>query len=284
MNIRHPVKWRNHLSVFLKGICMGVADLVPGISGGTIALITGIYDQLIHNVHVFFHKNTRRFHLKGYWQNIIHLEYGFLIPLALGIGTALLLGSHVVEDLITNYPAPVYSFFLGIILASVHWLMKGLERKHTHWIAFGISVAIGVGIALLGVGLERTSSSWWLIMLMGAVAIPALVLPGISGSYILLVLGHYTLTVRALKTLDFTYLAFFGIGALAGLALLSKFLKHLLTNHRSITLFSLAGLMLGATINPLFNIMEASPGILAFILFLLGLGTFWILQKAASLA
>lgn len=283
------IKVKRMFSYFIRGLFMGVADLIPGISGATIALISGIYEKLIENMHTLFHKNSKRLHLRGYWQNISQLEFGFLVPLGLGMGSMIILGSHIIPNLINQYPGPVFGLFLGIILSSALWLYKQVPiKERAHWIAFGLALLAGVGFAFLGEGLERTVASYPLLFLVGMAAFSAMILPGISGSYVLLIFGHYTLVLHAISSFDIMTLFVFGLGGLFGLFTMSKALHHLFERYKGIAIFSLTGLMIGAAWRPLDIVVQnsqTSPAIISSVLFfLVGIGLFWLLSFAQEVA
>lgn len=225
---------------------MGVADVIPGVSGGTMALIMGIYEELIHAITQFSRKNlyARVFSGKlGAAFGQVHL--GFLVALVLGIGTAILSLAGVLEHLLETQPVRVFSFFFGLILASV-WVVGKLVRV---WNAGTVtSFLVGTALAFVIVGLTptQTPEAAWFIFLSGAIAICALILPGISGSFILLLLGKYEFVLGAVNDRNLGVILVFALGAAVGLLGFAKILNWLLTNYYDILIALLCGFMLGS--------------------------------------
>jgi len=227
---------------------MGTADVIPGVSGGTIALITGIYERLIHAIS----KIDFRFILyllegdiKSFKENIKkEIDFQLFVPLLLGIGLAILTMSKVISFLLVNYTALTYAFFFGLILASANFVYKHVDAFSLKNIVFLI---IGFIFALLFVGLNpiQANHSLPVIFLSGTVAICAMILPGISGAFILLLLNQYEYMIKILNNFQVLEIITFGFGALIGILSFSRILDFLLNNHKSITMAFLVGLMLG---------------------------------------
>ena len=232
---------------------MGAADVVPGVSGGTIAFISGIYDTLLNAIRSFNAKALQllfAFKLKELWQ---HLNGTFLAVLLSGIATSIILFARVVLYLMEAHPIFLWSFFLGLVLASA--LLVG--RKIQRWNApVVLSLAIGTALAYyitVAVPID-TPAEWWFIFLSGAIAICAMILPGISGSFILLLLGKYHFILSTVK--DLTQLKFsaegiitivcFATGCVTGLLSFSHLLNWLLKRHYDLTVALLTGFMLGS--------------------------------------
>jgi len=234
--------------IFLRGLFMGTADVIPGVSGGTIALITGIYERLIHAIS----KIDFRFILyllegdiKSFKENIKkEIDFQLFVPLLLGIGLAILTMSKVISFLLVNYTALTYAFFFGLILASANFVYKHVDAFSLKNIVFLI---IGFIFALLFVGLNpiQANHSLPVIFLSGTVAICAMILPGISGAFILLLLNQYEYMIKILNNFQVLEIITFGFGALIGILSFSRILDFLLNNHKSITMAFLVGLMLG---------------------------------------
>ncbi|MBN2140956.1 MAG: DUF368 domain-containing protein [Desulfovibrionaceae bacterium] len=228
---------------------MGVADIIPGVSGGTIAFITGIYDQLVDAVRSFdleFAARLARLDLAG---ALARVHARFLAPLVAGIAVALLCMARLMSYLLERHPIPVWAFFFGLIAASV--LVVG--RRVGAWgpvnallLLFG---AVG-SFLLVGLVPVSTPEAFWFVFLSGALAICAMILPGISGAFVLLLIGKYGFITKALKNplaLDnLLILAVFGCGAVAGLACFSRLLHYLLKKWHGPTISLLTGFMLGA--------------------------------------
>jgi putative membrane protein len=237
------------LVLALKGFAMGCADIVPGVSGGTIAFITNVYDPLIRALKSFdsaFARRLLRLDLPGALA-VSHLR--FLLPLGLGILTALMLASRMIHSLLADYPVLVWSFFFGLIAASI--VVVGRRVKRPGW---GCAAALAGG-ALFAYGLVglipvATPETWWFIMFSGALAICAMILPGISGAFILLLLGKYEYITRTLKNpfaLDnFLVIVLFAGGCVLGLLGFSRLLDRILSRRHDATVSALTGFMAGA--------------------------------------
>ncbi|MCA6077960.1 DUF368 domain-containing protein [Fulvivirga sedimenti] len=236
---------RNTLLIFLKGMGMGGADVVPGVSGGTIALIAGIYERLlnaIRSVDMDALKLLLRFQLKELWTKI---DGAFLLPLLLGILTSLLTLARLIKYLMSDHPIPLWSFFFGLILISAFWVLKEIKQWKAGTVIFLIA---GVIIAFLITTLTpaETPEAYWFIFLSGAIAICAMILPGISGSFILLILGKYEYILEALNERDFVTIGIFALGCLTGLLSFSRVVSWLLRHYHNATIALLAGFMLGS--------------------------------------
>ncbi|WP_438463379.1 DUF368 domain-containing protein [Marinomonas sp. PE14-40] len=235
-------KW---VKIYFSGIFMGAADIVPGVSGGTIAFILGVYERLIsalsgvnkESIQLLFNGD-----IKGLWK---HFDASFLLVLGIGILTSLVALSGAISYALEFYPRYLASFFLGLILASAALLSKDLPKlqtKHLMMILFGC--CFGVLVSLLSP--TNINVTPLMIILSGMIAICAMLLPGISGSFILLMLGMYGPVLLAIKNLELNVLVLFASGALLGLLTFSKLLKYLMTYFREITISFLIGVMLGS--------------------------------------
>lgn len=228
---------------------MGSADIVPGVSGGTIALITGIYAHLVEaisNIKFGFIKPLFKGDFKGFWNQMLEeIDFKFFIPLILGIGVAFLTLAKVVTFCMDNYTAWTYSFFLGLIIASAVILFKKLNEINLKNILFAILGAV-LTYAFVSLNPIAANHSLIVIFISGIIAICAMILPGISGSFLLLLLGQYKYMLNALHQLHFTEIIVFVVGALIGILGFSKILNYLLKNHDKITMAFLIGVMLGS--------------------------------------
>lgn len=235
-------KW---VKIYFSGIFMGAADIVPGVSGGTIAFILGVYERLISALSGVNKKSIQllfKGDIKGLWK---HFDASFLLVLGIGILTSLVALSGAISYALEFYPRYLASFFLGLILASAALLSKDLPKlqtKHLMMILFGC--CFGVLVSLLSP--TNINVTPLMIILSGMIAICAMLLPGISGSFILLMLGMYGPVLLAIKNLELNVLALFASGALLGLLTFSKLLKYLMTYFREITISFLIGVMLGS--------------------------------------
>ncbi|HSK93995.1 MAG TPA: DUF368 domain-containing protein [Candidatus Angelobacter sp.] len=231
-----------------QGLAMGSADVVPGVSGGTVALVVGIYERLIHSIRAgasgLF--AAVRLDLAGARRRLGEVEWGLVLPLGIGIVTALYIGSRFVPHLLETYPVQVRALFFGLILGS---LVIPLRRmRHIGMAELGV-MAVAAVAAFLLVGLpprEIADPPLPLVFGFAAIAICAMILPGVSGAFLLLVLGIYEPTLRALSSLDLPYVAVFVAGAAVGLGLFSKLLEWLLEHHHEWTMAALVGLMAGS--------------------------------------
>ena len=235
--------------IFIRGILMGSADIVPGVSGGTIALITGIYAHLVEaisNIKFGFVKPLLKADLKGFWAQFLdEIDFKFFIPLLLGIGVAFLTLAKVVTYCMDVHTALTYSFFLGLIIASAVVLFKKIDKINIKHILFAV---VGFILTYIFVSLNPIAANHSLIVLFlsGMIAICAMILPGISGSFLLLLLGQYKYLLNSLHTLNFTEIIVFVVGALIGILGFSKILNYLLKNHEEVTMAFLIGVMLGS--------------------------------------
>jgi putative membrane protein len=237
-----------HLTDVLRGFLMGCAEVVPGISGGTVALIVGIYDRLLGSmsaavklaVAILRRDAPAR---RAAWAEI---DFRLLIPLLAGMAVALLIGARVIPPLLERYPEGSSALFFGLILGSlvVPWRMWE-QRRGGHWPV--LLVATLLAFLLTGIPeREIADPAKPAVFFAAAIAICALTLPGVSGSYLLLAMGLYAPTLAAVDNRDIGYLAVFAAGALVGLALFARTLSHLLLHHRNVTVAALLGLMIGS--------------------------------------
>ncbi len=235
--------------IFIRGILMGSADIVPGVSGGTIALITGIYAHLVEaisNIKFGFVKPLLKADLKGFWAQLLdEIDFKFFIPLILGIGVAFLTLAKVVTYCMDVHTALTYSFFLGLIIASAVILFRKIDKINIKHILFAV---IGFILTYIFVSLNPIAANHSLVVLFlsGMIAICAMILPGISGSFLLLLLGQYKYMLNALHTLNIVEIIVFVVGAAIGILGFSKILNYLLKNHEEVTMAFLIGVMLGS--------------------------------------
>lgn len=241
---------REQLIIVLKGFAMGIADIVPGVSGGTVAFITGIYDQLlesISSVNKDFVKLLLSFKIK---QALIHIQFQFLFPLLVGIFSAILLMSKLMHYLIHDHPVHTWSIFFGLIAASILFISKQIKNKQLPKNLAMITVGAVTGYLIVSLIPVEMDHSLLNIFLAGAIAICAMILPGISGSFILLILGKYAFVTGALKS-PFTdnhliVIGIFCIGCLVGILSFSKVLNWLLKHFHNLMMCFLTGFMIGS--------------------------------------
>lgn len=246
--IRFP-KMKNSLLIFLKGSLMGICDLIPGISGGTIAFITGIYERLINAIKGFSIETfrTRKFD---------KLDLGFLIVLFLGIIFAILLGSRVVKFLLEDYFVYTLAFFIGLILGSSKIIFNHIKNHKMNNMLFGL-IGLIVGIALSFLVPLEVSPSLGYVFLGGFIGISAMFLPGISGAFILLIMGLYEFIIGVLHDPigNVVFLITFLIGAILGAMFISHLVSYLFKKDKCKTLYFLLGLVVGALSIPVRRIL-----------------------------
>ncbi|WP_412061929.1 DUF368 domain-containing protein [Rubrivirga sp. IMCC45206] len=234
---------------YLQGLLMGGADIIPGVSGGTMALIVGVYKALINAIGEAFSAvlTLARGRFRDGFAQMRALEWGLLLPLAAGIFTAIGIGSLFVPELLERYPVECRALFFGLVGASlvVPWRER---RTHQNWHV--AAAVVGAVVAFVLVGLPRSGDAadpgFFRIAGTAAVAINAMILPGVSGAFLLEVFGLYRTTLEALRSLDVAYVATFALGAGLGLGLAAKGLSWLLDRYHDLTMTVLVGLLAGS--------------------------------------
>ena len=249
MGLRRGHNIRESLTHVVQGLLMGAADIVPGVSGGTIAFIVGIYPRLITAISHGFAMLTSL--AKGrpgeMRRHGAHLEWGLVIPLAAGIGAALLVGAKVIPILLETWPHQTLGLFLGLVAGSVGAPWKRIERKNMAVLCM-VVVACGAAFLLTGISTsgDALAPSGIRVFLSAAASICAMILPGVSGAFLLKAMGMYEVTLHALNDGNIGYIALFAGGAVTGLGLFSRLLNHLLKRYGDLTMAALVGLMIGA--------------------------------------
>lgn len=237
--------FKSHLVVYLKGVAMGAADVVPGVSGGTVAFITGIYEKLVESIKSIEPRAVRLLFKEGpaaFWD---HINGTFLLVLALGVGTSIVTLARVITDLLDKQPELLWSFFFGLILVSSIYA----GRRIKNWGAVNIGVLlIGgvVGYLITVLAPARLEPDNLTLFVAGAIAICAMILPGISGSFILLMMGLYGHVIGAIKDFQLSVLGLFAAGAVTGLLGFSHLLSWLLKRYHDTTMALLTGFMVGS--------------------------------------
>lgn len=236
---------KDYTLLYLKGLGMGAADIVPGVSGGTIAFITGIYEELLDSIKSFnldALQLLREFQFRAFWK---HINGTFLLVLLAGIFTSILSLARVVTWLLEYYPIQLWSFFFGLIIISAILVTKEI-RKWNAAVVFagvlGIAIAYYITIATPA----ETPDALWFVFLAGALAICAMILPGISGSFILLLLVKYEFILTALKELNIAVILVFGTGCVVGLLSFARLVSWLLDRYYNVAVALLAGFMIGS--------------------------------------
>jgi len=235
------------LLIAAKGVAMGAADVVPGVSGGTIALLTGIYPRLIDAItglNIQSLKMLFKGNIKGFWQSI---DGSFILPLLMGIALAFALLAHPIKFAIANHPIPTWSFFFGLIIASAVLIIQHMPNKKTInylWLIPGIAFGYYIG-SLSHIPFPSSQTA---VFIAGMLAICAMILPGISGSFILVLLGMYQILITAVAERELLILLIFIGGAIIGLLFFSRIIKWTLHHFYQQALFFLSGLMLGSLV------------------------------------
>lgn len=224
---------------------MGAADIVPGVSGGSIALIAGIYQELLDSINSFSIENLKLLthgELKRFYKSV---NGSFLLSLLLGILTSIFVLSSLITYLMSDHPIPLWSFFTGLILVSAFLILKEIKRWH---LGVVLAVVIGTAIAWWVTNLPPTTTpdALWFTFISGSIAICAMILPGISGSFILLIMGQYEGILQAVTERNFLKLFVFAAGCVVGILSFSRVVSWLLKKYRSATIGLLSGFMLGS--------------------------------------
>lgn len=240
----------------IRGALIGVVETIPGISGGTVALVVGIYQQLIESASALIRWGIslvrgRSDEARQYWEQV---SWRLLIPLGIGMVAAVFTVAGPVADLVETYPEQMRSLFFGMVAASVlvpllmvrddvQYQRKALGWRHLWLFIAGAVITFGI---LSLPGTTTLEPHWYVVMPAAAIAVSALVLPGLSGSLILLTVGLYEPTLRAVEALDVGYLAVFMAGLILGAIVIVQLMKWLLDHHHAVTLLILSGVMIGA--------------------------------------
>ena len=238
-------KKKNYLLLVLRGCAMGAADVIPGVSGGSIAFITGIYEELINSIRSVDLQALRllvTLKFKEFWK---HINGNFLISVVAGIAISIFSLAKLMTYLLNTHPLYVWSFFFGLIIASALLVSKEVKK----WDLFSITsmiVGIVIGYTITVLTPTSTPETWWFILLSGAIAICAMILPGISGAFILLLLGKYEYIITAVSEFNIGILLIFLVGAVAGIISFSHLLSWLLKNYHGMTVALLTGFMVGS--------------------------------------
>ena len=237
--------FRDYIVLGVKGFCMGASDVVPGVSGGTMAFILGIYEELIDAIKSFDLKGLQFLVTLKFRPLLDRISWQFLLAVGIGILAAIFSLSKLLSWLLQNRPIFIWSFFLGLILASVLSVSRRVEAwRILTWLCL-VGGTLG-SYFLVGLVPVATPNDYWFLFLCGAVAICAMILPGISGSYILVLLGKYQYVLDAVNYRDFLVLGLVAAGACVGIIAFSRILGWLLKNYHDLMVATLTGLMIGS--------------------------------------
>lgn len=242
---------------FLRGFLMGSADVVPGVSGGTIAVLVGIYERLVHAISMASKAlgNVLRLRFREAGQRLREIDWGLILPLVIGIGVAIFTLAGVISTLLEDYPEAMAGVFTGLVAASAWVAWRMIRRPDGTSLAIAAVVAVGFFLLLGLKGGAVADPSWLVIFGAGAVAICAMILPGISGSFLLLMLGMYDFIISAVDGRDFPVLGVFALGCLIGIALFSQVLDWALARYHDIVVAAMVGLLIGS-----FRVLWPWPG------------------------
>ncbi len=248
-------KFKDYIMIGVKGACMGAADVIPGVSGGTIAFIMGIYDEFVGSIASINSEAVRKLfkgEFRAFWK---HINGNFLLSIVLGIGVSVITLAGLMQILLNDYPIQTWAFFFGLIVASSIFILRGISGWKVREALF-LVVGVILGIVVCTLSPTQTPDGLWFIFLSGAIAICAMVLPGISGSFILLILGKYQFIMSTISDFvsgvdmgrNLIILIVFILGAVTGILSFSKFLHWLLARWHKETLIVLAGFIIGSLV------------------------------------
>ncbi len=244
-SVSQPKTVRDYLSISARGFLMGSADVVPGVSGGTVAFVVGIYEALIDAINAVNLEFARRL-LKGQWRAAFaDFPWRFLLALGIGIGVAVLTMAHFLSWALTHYETYVWGFFFGLVVASIVLVLRRVRR----WTPAAVLLLLAFTAAmywLVGVTPHEMPHTPLFLFFSGALAICAMILPGISGAFILVLLGQYHYVLEAVVTQDWPTLVIVAAGCAVGLLLFARVLKWLFSYHHDLTVAALIGLMIGS--------------------------------------
>ncbi len=234
-----------YLLITLKGVAMGAADVVPGVSGGTIAFISGIYVELIESINQINFSLFKTLHQKGvnaFWKQA---NANFLLALLTGIVISVISLAKGISWLLLNKPVLLWSFFFGLVVASIYFVGKSIEKRNAAAIVMLI-IGAAFAYAITTLPASENTDSLPYLFFSGALAICAMILPGISGAFVLVLLGSYNVILEAVHERELKIIAAVGLGAIFGLLSFARVLKWMFSNYKDLTLAVLTGFMLGS--------------------------------------
>jgi putative membrane protein len=236
---------KNYLILILKGMGMGAADVVPGVSGGTIAFITGIYEELVFSIKSVNLQAVKLFFSGKFSEFWKHINGTFLLSVVLGIGISVFSLAKLLEYLLNHFPIMVWSFFFGLIIASTIYVARTIKKWNAGTAIAGIA-GIVIAYFITVISPAEANTTWWFIFLSGSIAICAMILPGISGSFILVLLGMYKFILSAVGNFELAIILTFLAGAVVGIIAFSNILSWFLKHFHNLTIAVLAGFMVGS--------------------------------------
>ena len=249
----------NRFKLFFKGMLMGVAEIIPGVSGGTIAFITGIYEELIESIKSINSNGIKlllSLQFKKFWN---HINGQFLMTLLFGMVFSILFLSRIIEFLLTDHPFKIWGFFFGLIIASIFIIQKSIKNKKFNLLVFffvGLFLASYISLTAP----SESSEESWFVFLSGALAISAMILPGISGSFILVFISKYEFILNALNTFELSILGIFLAGCVVGLLTFSRALSYLFRKFNDPIISLLMGFLAGSLIKiwPFYEVLDTN--------------------------
>ena len=237
---------KEYINYFFKGIAVGVANIIPGVSGGTIALITGIFERLINAIKAF-DITAARLLFTGKWKAFARkTDFYFLLTLFVGIAIAIISLARVFDYLFRDYPVYIWSYFFGLVLASIYFVAKTIDRwNFVIILLFIIGTVFAIFVSLINPAAEN--SNFWYLFLCGIVAICSMILPGLSGSFVLILMGNYELVaIQAINNRELSILLPVALGAIIGLIAFSHLLSWVFKKYKNQTIAILTGFILGS--------------------------------------
>ena len=306
-------RFKDYASLFFKGMGMGAANVIPGVSGGTIALITGIFEELIDSIKSFDIAALKLILGGKFRKFAIHVHLNFLLAVFLGIGISILSVAKIFEYLFANFPVYIWSYFFGLILASVYFVGKTVKKWSLRVVAVFIAGTVAaIVITILNPATENEGILY--LFICGIVAVCSMILPGLSGSFVLILMGNYELVmIKAVTSFRLNILIPVGVGAAVGLIAFSHFLSWIFKKYRDETIAVLTGFILGSLAilwpwkEPVFktdiagNLITKANGeniimgynrflpahldtkvIIAFLIIVAGIATIWLIEKSVQ--
>ena len=237
---------KQYINYFIKGMAVGIANIIPGVSGGTIALITGIFERLINAIKSFDLKALQLL-FKGNWKAFAQkTDFYFLLALFAGIVIAIVALARIFDFLFHHYPVYIWAYFFGLVLSSVYYVGKTVEKwKAATIVSFVVGTAFAIAISLINPA--TANDNFFYLILCGVVAICSMILPGLSGSFVLILMGNYQLiAIDAINNRDLGIIIPVGIGAVAGLIAFSHVLSWVFKRYKDQTIAMLTGFILGS--------------------------------------
>jgi putative membrane protein len=237
--------FKDYLLIFAKGMGMGAADVVPGVSGGTIAFISGVYEELLNSLQSINLVNLQlllRLQLVSFWKAI---NGNFLLSIFLGVLVSIVSLAKLITYLLENHPIKVWSFFFGLVIISAITVLRQIERWKLS-VVVGLISGVVIAYMITIATPAATPNTWWFTFLSGMIAISAMILPGVSGAFILLILGKYKYVTGALHEFDFGVILVFVAGCITGLMSFVRLVSWVLDKYHQVTIAVLSGFMIGS--------------------------------------